>query len=139
MGTDASEDMDAVCARRVRRSWEAAESWLGSAPLRQSHFELVAFVKLWTALTTLDASVAIAATCDADGLDDSALMSVESALTDVLIALVSLGKSLLAESISVVALLWIVLSCDWSPLRPPDSDRLAMSLTELSRLSRSAQ
>ena len=67
--------------------------------------------KLFTELTTLAALTPIAASCDVDGLDGSALTALESASTDDVIALVSLGKSLLAESTSVVASLWIVVSC----------------------------
>src|SRR5215218_2086921 len=92
-----------------------------------------------TDLTTADASDAMPATCAGDGFAAIALTSLASALTDVLMALVSLAKSSLAESTSFVALLWIVLSCDCSPLSPPENDRFERSLIELSRLARSAQ
>jgi hypothetical protein len=74
--------------------------------------ELVASVKLLTALITAPTSTAIAAICDVDGLDGSAFTALESVSTDDLIALVSLGKSDLAELTSAAASLWIVVSCD---------------------------
>jgi len=42
----------------------------------QLHFDLLASVKLVTELTTLAASVAIPATCVAEGLDGSALTAL---------------------------------------------------------------
>ena len=60
-------------------------------------------MKLLTELTTLAASAAIVAICVGDGLDGSALTALESVSTDVLTALVSLGKSDLAELTSFVA------------------------------------
>ena len=54
----------------------------------QLHFDLLASVKLLTELLTLAASVAIAATWVAEGLDGSALTAVWSVSTDVLTALV---------------------------------------------------
>ena len=54
----------------------------------QLHFDLLASVKLLTELLTLAASVAIAATWVAEGLDGSALTAVWSVSTDVLMALV---------------------------------------------------
>ena len=54
-------------------------------------------------------------------------------------ALVWLGKSLLAELTSVVASLWIVVTCDFRPLTPLLTVRLVSPLTEFSRLVRSVQ
>jgi hypothetical protein len=65
--------------------------------------ELVASVKLLTELVTAAASPAIAAICAVDGLDGSAFTELDSVSTDDLIALVSLGKSDLAELTSAVA------------------------------------
>src|SRR5207249_1549373 len=74
--------------------------------------ELDASTKLFTELTTFAASLVAVAICAADGLDGSAVTEVSSASTEDVMAPVSLGKSLLAESTSVVASLWICLSCD---------------------------
>ena len=56
-------------------------------------------------------------------------------LTEDVIALVSLGKSLLAELTSVLASLWICLSCAFRPLIPA----LVSPLTEFCRSVRSVQ
>jgi hypothetical protein len=74
---------------------------------RQLHFELVALVKLVTELTTLAADGTIAAIWPADGFEGNALTAVESASTDDLMALVSFGKSPLAEFTTEVASVWI--------------------------------
>lgn len=107
--------------------------------MNQLHFELVALEKPLTELTTLAASEAITAICVGDGLDGSALTALTNESTDDLIALVSLGKSLLAESTRVVASSWIVLSWLLKPLTPPESVRLVSPLMELWRLSLSEQ
>ena len=54
-------------------------------------------------------------------------------------ALVSLGKSLLAELTSVEASLWIVVTCVFKPLTPLLVVRLVSPLIEFSRLVRSPQ
>ena len=95
--------------------------------------------KLLTELTTLAASVAIAAICAGDGFDGSALTAPLSVSTDDLIALVWLGKSLLAESTSDVASLLIVVTCDFRALTSPLVAALGRPLTELSRVLRSEQ
>ena len=59
--------------------------------------ELVASEKLLTELTTFAAALPTVATCAADGLDRSVLTALSSVSTDDLIALVWVGKSLLAE------------------------------------------
>lgn len=105
----------------------------------QLHFELVASEKLLTELTTLAASLVTVAICAAEGLDDRAATALLSASTDDVIALVSLGKSLLAELTSVVASLWIVLTCEVKPLMPLLTVRLVNPLIELLRLVRSVQ
>jgi len=92
-----------------------------------------------TELTTLAASLVTVAICAAEGLDDRAATALWSASTDDVMALVSLGKSLLAELTSVVASLWIVLTCEVRPLMPLLAVRLVNPLTELLRLVRSVQ
>lgn len=81
---------------------------IGASP--QLHFELVASVKLLTEFTTPAAAGAIAAICAADGFEGSALTAVEKASTDDVMALVSVGKSPLAEFTSEVASVWIFVS-----------------------------
>jgi hypothetical protein len=105
----------------------------------QLHFELDASEKLLTELTTLAASLVTVAICAAEGLDDRAATALLSASTDDVMALVSLGKSLLAELTSVVASLWIVLTCEVKPLMPLLAVRLVNPLIELLRLVRSVQ
>ena len=77
-----------------------------------------ASTKLFAELTTLAESLVTVAICAADGLDGRAATELLSALTEDVMAPVSLGKSLLAELTSVVASLWICLSCDFTPLIP---------------------
>ena len=64
---------------------------------------------------------------------------MSSVSTDDLIALVWVGKSLLAELTSDVASLLIVVTCDFSALTSPLVAALVSPLTELSRLLRSEQ
>ena len=94
-----------------------------------------ASTKLFTELTTLAAFLVAVAICAADGLDGSAVTEFLSALTEDVMALVSVGKSPLAELTSVVASLWICVSCDLMPLIP----LLVSPLTEFCRLVRSVQ
>ena len=61
-----------------------------------------------------------------------------NALTDDVMALVWLGKSLLAELTSAVALVSIFETCACRPLIPPLT-LLVRPLTEFSRLARSVQ
>jgi hypothetical protein len=96
---------------------------------------LDASTKLFTELTTLAASLVTMAICAADGLDGRAATELLSALTEDVMAPVSLGKSLLAELTSVVASLWICESCDLMPLIP----LLVSPLTEFCRVVRSVQ
>ena len=104
----------------------------------QLHFELLASVKLLTELTTLAAFWVTVAICAAEGLGDRAATELLSASTDEVMALVWLGKSLLAELMTVVASLWIVLTCDFRPLTPLLAVNLVSPLTEFSKLVRSA-
>ena len=101
--------------------------------------ELVASVKFLTELTTLAASLETVAMFAAETLDDRAATELLSALTDDVMALVWLGKSLLAELTSAEASLWIVLTCDFKPLTPLLVITLGSPLTEFSRLVRSVQ
>ena len=101
--------------------------------------ELVASEKLLTELATFAAALPTVATCAADGLDGSALTAPLNMSTDDLIALVWVGKSLLAELTSDVASLLIVVTCDFSALTSPLVAALVSPLTELSRLLRSEQ
>ena len=71
--------------------------------LRQLHFDFVAFVKFVTEFTNVDASPATVEIALADGFDVAALTEVSSAPSEDLIALVSLGKLLLAELTSELA------------------------------------
>ena len=103
----------------------------------QLHCELVASVKLMTELTTLAASLVTVAICAAEGLDDRPATELFSASTDEVMALVWLGKSLLAELTSAVASLWIVATCDFKPLTPLLTFKLVSPLMEFSRLVRS--
>ena len=96
-------------------------------------------MKLLTELTTLAASLVTVAICAAEGLDDRAATALLSALTEDVMALVSLGKSLLAELTSVEASLWIVVTCVFKPLTPLLTVRLVSPLIEFSRLVRSPQ
>jgi hypothetical protein len=105
----------------------------------QLHCELVASVKLLTELTTLAASLVTVAICAAEGLDDRPSTELFSASTDEVMALVWLGKSLLAELTSAVASLWIPATCDFKPLTPLLRFKLVSPLTEFSRLVRFAQ
>ena len=73
--------------------------------------ELVALVKFFTALTAAAALMPTAAISVADGLDGSALTALCSVSTEVLMAVVSVGKSLFALSTSFVASVWMVVAC----------------------------
>lgn len=90
-------------------------------------------------LTTLEALPATVAICPAEGFDGSAFTELTSLSTDDLSALVSFGKSLLAELTSAVASLWIFFSCDSRPLIPLLTLRFVRPLTEFSRLARVEQ
>jgi hypothetical protein len=107
--------------------------------MRQLHFELVASLKLFTEFTTLSPAGAIAAIWPADGFEGSDLTAVESELTDDVIALVSFGKSLLAEFTTEVASVWIFFTCACRPLTPELVERLVSPLTEFVRLLRALQ
>ena len=96
-------------------------------------------MKLFTELTTLAASLVTVAICAAEGAEGRAATALLSASTDDVMALVWLGKSLLAELTSAEASFWIVVTCDFKPLTPLLTVRLVSPLMELPRLVRSAQ
>jgi len=100
---------------------------------------LDASMKFFTELTTLAASLVTVAICAAEGVADRAETELLSALTDDVMALVSVGKSPLAELTTVVASLWIWLTCDFKPLTPLLAVRLVSPLMEFWRLVRSVQ
>lgn len=77
----------------------------------QLHFDLLARMKLLTEFTTLAASGMTVASCAGEGLDGSALIAFAALSIDVLMAFVSLGKSLPAELTSAVAALWTFSAC----------------------------
>ena len=95
-------------------------------------------MKLLTALTTLAASAATPAICAVEGLDGRAATELLSAWTDDVMALVWLGKALLAELTSAVASLSILLTFDCKPLAPLEFT-LVSPLMEFCRLVRSVQ
>jgi hypothetical protein len=78
-------------------------------------------------------------TAAAEGLDVRAVTEFFSAATDEEMALVWLGKSLLAELTSVVAALWTFWTCDFQALTPLLMFRLFSPLTAFWRLVRSVQ
>jgi hypothetical protein len=96
---------------------------------------LDAFTKFFTEVTTLAASLVTVAICVAEGLDGKAAREFLSVSTEDVMALVSFGKSLLAELTTVVASLWTCWICDFKLLMPA----LVRPLTEFWRLVRSVQ
>jgi hypothetical protein len=106
---------------------------------RQPHCELVAFLKLFIEFFTLDASWATVVIVAAEGLEVRAVAEVCSALTDEVMALVWLGKSLLAELTSAVAAVLTFWTCDFQALAPLLTVRLLSPFTALCRLLRSVQ
>jgi len=105
----------------------------------QLHFDCVAFEKVFTAFFTADTSVATARICAAEGFGGKPWTALLSALTDDVIALVWLGKSLLAELTSAAASFSTFVSCDFRPLSPLLEVTLGSALTEFWRLVRSEQ
>jgi hypothetical protein len=110
-----------------------------SRPSGQPHCELVASVKLFTELAMLAPSLVTGAIAAAEGLDDRAATELFSVLTDEVMALVWLGKSLLAEFTSAVAALWTVWTCAFQALTPPLTVKWVSPLTAFWRLLRSVQ
>jgi hypothetical protein len=96
-------------------------------------------VKLFTELFTLDAFWATVAIVAAEGLDCRAAAELFSALTDEVMALVWLGKSLLAELTSAVAAVLTFWTCDFQALAPLLTVKLDSPFTALCRLLRSVQ
>lgn len=128
--------------RRAAGAPEASPSWLltyNDGLTDQLHFDLLAFVNALTELTTLAASVESDTISDAEGLGGSDVTALLSELTDVFTALVSFGKSLLAEATTAAASLSIAESCDFTPLTSLLALRLVKPLMDFSRLARSAQ
>jgi hypothetical protein len=105
----------------------------------QPHFELVAFVKLVTEFFMLDAAWAAVAIVAAEGLERRAAIELFSAVTDELMALVWLGKSLLAELTSAVAAVSTFWACDSQALTPPLMVKPFSPFTAFWRLPRSVQ
>ena len=101
----------------------------------QLHFELDALTKFFTELTTLAAFWPTMKVCAAVGLDGRAASELLRVSTEDVMALVSFGKSLLAELTTVVASLWTCWICDFKLLMPA----LVRPLTEFWRLVRSVQ
>jgi hypothetical protein len=110
-----------------------------SHPGGQPHCELVASVKLFTELFTLDAFVVTVAIATAEGPDCRAATELFNAFTDAVMALVWLGKSLLAELTSAEAALWTIWTCDCQALTPLLAFKLVSPLTAFWRLLRSVQ
>jgi hypothetical protein len=96
-------------------------------------------VKLFTELFTLAASWVTVAIAAAEGPDDRPAAELLRASTDEVIALVSFGKSLLAELTSAVAAFWTIWICDSQALTPLLAFKLVRPLTALWRLLRSVQ
>jgi uncharacterized membrane protein len=105
----------------------------------QPHCELVALVKLLTEFFTWDASWATVAIVAAEGLEVRAAAEFFSALTDEVMALVWLGKSLLAELTSAVAAVSTFWACDFQALAPLLTVKLLSPWTAFCRLVRSVQ
>jgi hypothetical protein len=92
-------------------------------------------LKLSAAVTTADTCPASAARVAADGDPVKPSSVDESESTELLSALVSVGKSLLAELITVLASFSILLKADFSALVPfAITFVLGSALTEFSRL-----
>ena len=96
-------------------------------------------MKLFTEVFTLDASWAAVAIVAAEGLEPKAATELFSALTDEVMALVWLGKSLLAELTSAVAAVSTFLACDFQALAPLLTVKLLSPWTAFCRLVRSVQ
>jgi hypothetical protein len=100
---------------------------------------LLAFRKLWKELTTFAAELVTAAIWLADGFALSALTALVSASTEDVMALVSLGKSLLAWLTTVLASVLIFAKAASKVLIPLLGLKLVTSLIEFSRLVRAEQ
>ena len=100
---------------------------------------MVASTKLLKELTTLLAAPVTVAMLLGEGFVSSALMAVVSESTEVLIALVWLGKSLLAWLTTVLASVWIFLNWACNALIPLLGLKLVAALIEFSRLVRAEQ
>jgi hypothetical protein len=105
----------------------------------QLHFDLLASRKLWNELTTFAAELATVAIWLGEGFAVSALTALVSASTEDLMALVSLGKSLLAWLTTVLASVLSFVKAASKALIPLLGLKLVTSLIEFSRLVRVEQ
>ena len=96
-------------------------------------------MKLVTEVFTPDAAWVTAAMVAAEGLDRRAAAELFSPLTDEVMALVWLGKSLLAELTSAVAAARTFWACDSQALTPLLAVKLVSPWTAFWRLLRSVQ
>jgi hypothetical protein len=105
----------------------------------QLHFELLAFTKLLTEVTTLDAPLMTVPISLAEGFAGSASTALVSVSTEDLMALVWLGKSLFAWVTTVLAAVWTFFSCASKSPTPLLGFKLVAALIEFSRLVRAEQ
>ena len=96
-------------------------------------------MKLFTEFFRLDESLATVAIVAAEGLACRAAIELFSALTDEVMALVWLGKSLFAELTSAVAAVSTFWARDFQALAPLLTVKLVSPFTALCRLVRSVQ
>jgi hypothetical protein len=108
-------------------------------PGGQLHFELLASTKLLTELTTVDAALVTVAIWVAEGFAVSALTALVSASTEDLMALVWVGKSLLACVTTLSASVLILWNSASRALTPLLGLRLLTPLIEFSRSARAEQ
>ncbi len=146
-------DGDGVCSRpshlhtRQRRSGPPAKTITiainvrtkSAKPRNQLHFDLLACTKLLNELTTFAAALVTDAIWLGEGFALSVLTALVSVSTEDLMALVSLGKSLLAWLTTVLASVWILMNAASKALVPLLGLRLVTSLIEFSRLVRAVQ
>jgi hypothetical protein len=100
---------------------------------------LLASTKLWKELTTFPAALTTGAIWLAEGFVCSPLTALASASTEDLMALVSVGKSLLAWLTTVFASVLAFVNAACKALIPLLGLKLVTSLIEFSRLLRTAQ
>ena len=105
----------------------------------QLHFDLLASTKFLNELTTFAAALTTVAIWLGEGFGVSALTALVSASTEELMALVSLGKSLLAWLTTVLASVLIFVNAVSKALIPLLGLKLVTSLIEFSRLVRAEQ
>jgi hypothetical protein len=108
-------------------------------PRNQLHFDLLASTKLLKELTTFPAALTTVAIWLAEGFAVSALTALVSASTEDVMALVSLGKSLLAWLTTALASVLMFVNAACKALIPLLGLKLVTSLIEFSRLVRAEQ